>query len=75
MKITIMFRGRESAHPELGRKILDRIVERLADAARVEAAAKLDGRNMTMVLGPDKRAKVKTSEDAANGAEDTNEEG
>ena len=75
VKITIMFRGRESAHPELGRKILDRIVERLADAARVEAAAKLDGRNMTMVLGPDKRARVKTSEDATDGAEDTNEEG
>ncbi len=59
VKITIMFRGRESAHPELGKKILDRIVEKLGEAARVEAAAKLDGRNMTMVLGPDRKVKVK----------------
>jgi translation initiation factor IF-3 len=56
-----MFRGRESAHPELGKKILDRIVEQLEGVARVEAAAKLDGRNMIMVLGPDKRKPVKAA--------------
>jgi len=55
-----MFRGRESAHPELGKKILDRIVEKLVDVAKVESAAKLDGRNMIMVLGPEKKAKPKT---------------
>ena len=54
-----MFRGRESAHPELGKKILDRIVEKLADVAKVESAPKLDGRNMIMVLGPEKKAKAK----------------
>ena len=59
VKITIMFRGRESAHPELGKKILDRIVERLTDVAKVESAPKLDGRNMIMVLGPEKKAKAK----------------
>lgn len=59
VKITIMFRGRETAHPELGRRILDRIVERLGEGAKVEASAKLDGRNMTMVLGPERRAKTK----------------
>ncbi len=59
VKVTIMFRGRESAHPELGKKILDRLVERLADVAKVESAAKLDGRNMIMVLGPDKKSKPK----------------
>ncbi len=57
VKVTIMFRGRESAHPELGKKILDRIVERVADDGKVESAAKLDGRNMIMVLGPEKKAK------------------
>jgi translation initiation factor IF-3 len=62
VKITIMFRGRESAHPELGKKILDRIVEKLTDIAKVESAAKLDGRNMIMVLGPDKKAKPKAAE-------------
>ena len=62
VKVTIMFRGRESAHPELGKKILDRIVERLEDVARVESAPKIDGRNMIMVLGPEKKAKAKTAE-------------
>lgn len=65
VKVTIMFRGRESAHPELGKKILDRIVERLEDVAKVESAAKLDGRNMIMVLGPDKKSKAK-SVDSSN---------
>ena len=62
VKVTIMFRGRESAHPELGKKILDRIVEQLDDVAKVESAPKLDGRNMIMVLGPDKKAKAKPIE-------------
>jgi len=62
VKVTIMFRGRESAHPELGKKILDRIVEKLDDVAKVESAAKLDGRNMIMVLGPEKKAKPKVAE-------------
>ncbi len=52
VKITIMFRGREVTHPELGRKILDDIAERVSEYARVEAYPRLDGRNMTMVLGP-----------------------
>jgi translation initiation factor IF-3 len=62
VKVTIMFRGRESAHPELGKKILDRIVEKLEDVAKVESAPKLDGRNMIMVLGPDKKSKTKVAE-------------
>jgi translation initiation factor IF-3 len=56
VKVTIMFRGREVAHPELGKKILDRIAEVLVNSAKVEAMPKLDGRNMVMVLAPDKRA-------------------
>jgi translation initiation factor IF-3 len=57
VKITIMFRGRELYHQELGKKILDRIVERVDGSAKVEAEARLDGRNMVMVLAPDKRAR------------------
>ena len=56
VKITIMFRGREVAHPELGMKILENVAEQVKDLAKVEAAPKLDGRNMIMVLAPDKRA-------------------
>jgi translation initiation factor IF-3 len=59
VKITIMFKGREMARPELGKKILDRIAEELSPPAKVEAAPRLDGRNMIMVLAPDKRAKPK----------------
>jgi len=52
VKLTIMFRGREMAHPELGLKILRRVAEDLGDIAVVETDARQDGRNMTMVLHP-----------------------
>jgi translation initiation factor IF-3 len=55
VKITIMFRGREMAHPELGKKILDRIAEQVRDIGIVEAAPRVDGRNMLMVLSPAKK--------------------
>ena len=58
VKITIMFRGREVFHPELGAKILDSIAEQVAPVGKVETHARLDGRNMTMVLAPDKRAQA-----------------
>jgi translation initiation factor IF-3 len=57
VKITIMFRGREVFHPELGKKILDRIAEQMDGMGKSEATPRLDGRNMVMVLAPDKRAK------------------
>jgi len=55
VKITIMFRGREMSHPELGKKILDHVAETVGSVAKVEAEPKLDGRNMVMVLAPDRR--------------------
>ena len=58
VKITIMFRGREVFHPELGAKILDAIAEHVTSVGKVETHARLDGRNMTMVLAPDKRAQA-----------------
>jgi len=57
VKITIMFRGREVFHPELGKKILDRIAEKMDGVGKSESIPRLDGRNMVMVLAPDKRAK------------------
>ena len=57
VKVTIMFRGREVSHPELGMKILDDLAEQVSAVAKVEAAPKLDGRNMVMVLAPDRRAR------------------
>lgn len=52
VKITIMFRGREMAHVELGEKILLRITDELQELASVESRPKLDGRNMIMILNP-----------------------
>ncbi len=52
VKVTIMFRGRDMAHVEKGRELLDRLTEDLKDLAEVENQPKLDGRNMIMVLGP-----------------------
>ncbi len=57
VKVTIMFRGREVFHPELGKKILDRVAEQVDGSGRVETEGRLDGRNMVMVLAPDKRAR------------------
>ena len=65
VKITIMFRGREVAHPELGMKILDQVADHTRDLAKVEAAPKLDGRNMVMVLAPDKRVQEAAKRRAA----------
>ena len=58
VKVTIMFRGREMQHPELGKRILDEVATDVAHMGRVEVYPKLDGRNMTMVLAPDKKAQA-----------------
>ncbi|MEY2424911.1 MAG: translation initiation factor [Actinomycetota bacterium] len=58
VKISIMFRAREITHPELGRRILDHVAEAVAAVGKVESSPKLDGRNMIMVLAPDKRAQA-----------------
>jgi translation initiation factor IF-3 len=57
VKVTIMFRGREVFHPELGKRILDRIADQMDGIGKSESVPRLDGRNMVMVLAPDKRAK------------------
>jgi translation initiation factor IF-3 len=62
VKVTLQFRGREMAHPELGSKILDAVIEQLGPIAKVEAYARLEGRNMTMVIAPEKKAAPKKSD-------------
>lgn len=54
VKCTMRFRGREVAHPEFGRNILQRLFEDVEDYAVIEAMPKMDGRNMVMVLAPAK---------------------
>jgi translation initiation factor IF-3 len=52
VKVTMMFRGRQVAHPELGKEVLDRVANELADIGKIETDAKLEGKNMTMILAP-----------------------
>jgi len=54
IKITMMFRGREIAYTELGRKIMEDIKETLADGAVIDQHPRLEGRNMIMILSPKK---------------------
>jgi translation initiation factor IF-3 len=51
-KITLIFRGREITHPERGKEVMDRIAEEIEDVGIVENPAKLEGRNMIMLLAP-----------------------
>ena len=73
VKVTIMFRGRETTHPERGRDLLMRLAEELKEIANVESPPLLDGRNMVMVLGPNKNAGV-TKNDAESENEQRSEE-
>jgi translation initiation factor IF-3 len=52
VKVTIMFRGRELSHPELGEVLLKKMAEQLKDMAVIERAPKLEGRNMIMIVAP-----------------------
>ncbi len=52
VKVTMMYRGRQLAHVEIGRAVLDRVADELADIGKVEMVPKLEGRNMTMVIAP-----------------------
>lgn len=52
VKVTIMFRGRELSHPELGKKVLDKMAVQIKDIANIERAARLEGKNMIMILAP-----------------------
>ena len=52
VKVTMMFRGRQIAHPELGKEVVDRVAASLTDVAKVESDAKLEGKSMIMILTP-----------------------
>ena len=63
VKVTIMFRGREQAHPERGRALLERLFEDIAELATIESAPQQEGRNMHMMLGPTRAAVAKAREE------------
>jgi len=73
VKVTVMFRGREIVHPQIGKNLLDRVWGTLSEVATMEKDAMLEGRHMTMILVPDKKkiaAKAKAAA-AAAGTETT----
>ncbi len=69
VKITIMFRGREQAHPERGRALLERLFEDLDGLAVIESQPLQEGRNMSMMLAPGKGAGKQPAEDAGADAD------
>lgn len=83
VKVTVMFRGREITHPQIGKALLDRVVTSLDSIAMVEKGAMLEGRHMTVILAPDKKkiaalaraaAAAKTSGGVAQELEDDDDE-
>jgi translation initiation factor IF-3 len=73
VKVTIMFRGRETSHPERGRDLLMRLAEDVKEIGQIESPPLLDGRNMVMVLAPTKSAGV-VRDDAKGEDEQRSEE-
>ncbi len=71
VKVTIMFRGRETTHPERGEALLMRLADDVAELGAVEQRPSLDGRNMTMVLAPTRHEGM----DDAAAADDTASQG
>jgi len=52
VKVTLMFRGRQIAHPELGEAVVQRVSNELSDVAKIESAARMEGKTLTMILAP-----------------------
>lgn len=57
VKILVIFRGREMAHPHIGKELLDKVIESLGDTAKVERAMGMEGRSMTVIISSAKQAK------------------
>jgi len=73
VKVTLMFRGREITHPELGWKILQRMAESLSEVASLERQPVMEGRRMDIILAPaSSKAKVKAEEKEPQNAEAQN---
>jgi translation initiation factor IF-3 len=69
VKVTIRFRGREQERPAFGKDLLDRLAEDLTEVAVTEQTPKLEGRSMTMVLAPTRRAKAPVDAEAVDAPE------
>lgn len=63
VKVSVLFRGREITHPELGKNLLERVVSELEDRAIVERTPVLEGKRMNIIIAPAKQAKPKAKPD------------
>jgi len=71
VQVTVLFRGREMQHQEEGRRVLDAVLEKLADVCKVERPPMMDGRKMTALLMPSKPAKAQPQARPKQKAEET----
>lgn len=71
VKITVMFRGREITHPQIGKALIDRVVKSLEHIASIEKEATLEGRHMTVILAPDKKKLAALARAAAQQSQGT----
>jgi translation initiation factor IF-3 len=69
VKVTVMFRGREITHPQIGKNLLDRVLRSLDMVALLEKDPSLEGRHMTMILAPDKKKIAAAKRAAAQSTE------
>jgi translation initiation factor IF-3 len=69
VKVTVQFRGREMAHPDIGRGLLDQLTEMLREHGSVEQPPKMEGRMMTMILGPLKQKQSTREKEGLNNDE------
>jgi translation initiation factor IF-3 len=64
VKVTVMFRGRQMVHPEVGRNVLDRVAEKLKDVSVIEKPANMEGRFLSVILAPGKEKAQKEAVEA-----------
>lgn len=64
VKVTVMFRGRQMVHPEVGRSVLDRVAEKLKDVSVIEKPANMEGRFLSVILAPGKEKAQKEAVEA-----------
>ncbi len=74
VKVTVLFRGREMAHPDIGKGLLDQMAEMLRSHGTVEQQPRLEGRTMTMVLGPLKQKQSAQEREGAHRREEAEAE-
>jgi len=75
VKASVLFRGRQITRVEPGHELLDRLAERMADVARIDQPAKMEGRNMVMLLVPERKSKKEKKGSDKQAGEDGKEDG